>query len=1844
MQTTFQVQGVKESKSLNSEVENEVTKSRSRFEVKHAVRFESSRAEGTPPIVLDNLEDDYVIELTFEDDIKRWVTVKEFKEEFSGTLSGDRATGALVIPQSLNLSKDQTRGIGSWILKSLKVFDFDPIDAVVGKVAEKAAGALAEHIDKRLVEEEDLYLMKGIGAMSALKKGETIKRGGAALILMHGTISNTEKSFKKLPPEIFTELKEHFDGQVYAYEHHTLSRHPIDNAIKLLERIPANKEIHLLSTSRGGLIGELLTRGMQEDDVACFDEIDIDLYEDEDLAELQNSLRELNKLLSDKRPVIKRFVRVACPSGGTTLASGRLDRWLEGLLNVIGKVTGADLGELYGIITDFLLEVKKNSTNPEEMPGLACQMPTSSLIRMLNRRDIEVDADLSVIAGDIQGAGILGKVGVFLTDLFYLEDHDLVVPTRAMYGGVKRKNALFFFDQGSEVSHFNYMRNKETNTRIKTALTVPKTYDLTKEGFAHVNELRRRKAAPDVTRGTVQSRGGEDAPVVFVLPGIMGSNLSVDNHQIWLNALNLSLGKMTRLEYKADSLSYEVAPDSILGRFYGNLVDYLSATHVVIPFPYDWRKSILKEAERFRETLRVTLEETDKPVRIIAHSMGGLVARAALDGGPAVYDSFKKREGSRFIMLGTPNQGSFEIVQVLTGRSRTLNQLATFDLRNKKKRILEIVSSFPGVLELLPFDDEEKTFFDVKTWERLFHKDMMAWESKGKRIFRREWKKKREWVIPKKQHLEKAKQLQEVLGMNSLDPKHTIYVAGYNDKTPINVSEKDNEPVGIIGTTKGDGSVPWETGIPQKLTPWYLPAAHNKLAAHKKSFSAISELLETGSTSLLPHGETPPWASRSTLTQFDMPEELVELFPEEENIEALLFGEDLDRIEVQQPATSLHVSVAHGNLAFCKEAVAMGHYEEQPLVSAEKHLDGFLDNRLSARHSLGAYPGAINSSEVIFAANPDTKPGGAIIVGLGISGQLNPKKLVDTCTAGLVNYAIKYYEHKVPLNDERTLIPISFSSLLIGSGGWGVSIEDSVRSILKSIQRANEKLRTHKVTQNCTLFYSHIQFIELYKDRALEALRISKEVKKELDLGLSDFHTSSEVILEVDQVLQNMDGGQRRIMYREFEGWEQPLTVRGDKQGSLIFTAYGERARAEESSLSIQLSNMDRLVEQAISSSRWDTDLASAMFELLIPNGLKGYANNQKDLMMIVDDVSARYPWELLFDRRSAEKYPIVTQVGYIRRFATTTYRQHVEDVLQKNVLIIGNPGNLPEGFQLLPGASREATLVAKKLQDTKDYKVTALIDEQAKATDIMVQLMANDYKIIHLAGHGVHGHSLDEQGDEAVVQESTKTITGMVLGDGIYLTANELDQMPQVPELVFVNCCFLGTMDDFQSNRFAASFARQLIDMGVKAVIAAGWAVDDAAAQTFAERFYSEMLKGSKFKDAVKDARKETYDKHHDRTNTWGAYQCYGNPNYAFEKNEGSSTEQKTIDLLDREELEIELWNISSRAQTASWQRVSSLKEELTELESHVSAHHSSWLNNTVIQEAFASAFKEVNIFDKSVEYYQKATASNRTSIKSIEQLANIRARKAAMDYEREILTYNAALKEIEQCILDIETLNAAFGETSERLSLLGSAQKRHAMIAGDKQKSDSVRQQELKKTRLEALKKMASHYKNAFKLDENSHYPITNEAFALALKSWIIKPTPTQLKTIKGKIDTALQLAKEKKDKNTKSFWDEIGVSDVEFVQSLYFMAGGNKKYTVELLGKDMDRLAESYIQVWKRFGSAGKLRSVIEQLHVLLVILKTENDFLSSIKPAVDKAAVLNIFETMYQKYRMLLEQEK
>lgn len=1715
--------------------------------IRDAVKVESKRAAGTDELVLEGLANDDVLELTFENGYKRWMTVAEIKEKFSSSVSRSEGTDELLIPQHFPSDDPAERGMAAWVLKALRVLKFDPSKGLMKEATEK--------IDQeRIMPQPGLYCFShGLDQEGKDISTEDLVSKEPLLIFLHGTFSSTNGSFGKLEENVWKNLKNEYGERIFGLDHRTLSASPIQNALDLVRVLPEGAKLHLVSHSRGGLVGELLCRSIRSDGKDPFDEDDIEFKHS---SKEKEQLKELSIELKKKKPKIERFVRIAGAAGGTTLASGRLDRWLEVLINVIGKVTGASATIAYDVITDILLDLKKQSHEPEAIPGVACLLPKSAMVRMLNRSDFKVDADLSVIAGDTLGKDILQNLGVAITNLFFLEDHDLVVHTRSMYGGAKRvKKARYFFLPSPEINHFKYFENEETASRIQEALLD----DLESlEQFIPLHEARRIEAAPrgEITKRSYQKRSGVPQPVVYVLPGIMGTHLSVNDKRIWLNYLELAGGGFANLDIAAQNIE----PDAPMASTYLHLIEYLSATHQVIPFAYDWRKSIIDAAHNLGVEIAAKFKETDQPIRIVAHSMGGLVARAMFALHPNVWEEFKKRDGSRLLLLGTPHQGAYVIPQLLMGKDRTLKLLDLLDFHHSKKELLQWIVQFPGVLELLPFDDDQANYFSTDHWDELFSLT------------------KEKLALPDQVDLDKAKNFSRVLDSSPTDPEKMAYVAGWAPKTPCGIRIKDdkgNNNLHFLGTDEGDGRVPWRTGIPAGMPVWYMEAAHGDLPNNKPDFPAIFELLAYGKTRLLPN--TPQHASRAGQREYPLVDDQPLVFPDQIDLEQAVMYAAPARLEGPREKP-IQVSVAHGNLAFCENPIAVGHYVGDPLVSAESALDHYLDGRLTTYHELGIYPGELGSALVIL--NPEKKPGGAIIVGLGKVGELSPKKMQDTFVTTLMKFAVQTIEGK----PDAEKIEIEFDSLLVGTGDGELSIINSIDAILESVVLVNQSLAQMPSSRKARI--TKVQFVELYKDRVIEATRALLNYPKK-----ERYNINNEV--------QTLEGGWHRAYYQEAPGWWNRMHIRKGYGQSLIFTLPTSRARSEESKLTVQWDNMEKLIEQAVNSTHWNWRLASSMFELLFPNRVKASLSDLSDIVLVVDATSARYPWELIYDRRIGSENPMVVDMGLIRQLTTPVFRTQVIDVNNRNVMVIGNPANTPKEFVDLQGAEQEANSVAKLLEKD-DYNVKSLIGK--RTVEIMTQLFSDDYRILHLAGHGVFEYVRPENRKNP---DEQRKITGMVLGDGVFLTANEINQMMRVPELVFINCCFLGKIDpkddakteqekaqSYARHEFAASLAQRLIEMGVKAVVAAGWAVDDAAAVIFAETFYAYMLGGGMFGEAVKQARAETFKSHGDRTNTWGAYQCYGDPAYKLTKLDKDDLDKDEQRFVDLEEAIVEVNNLIEDAKTTSFQGLDRLKERLEEIKEDIKGINNSWLNDATLNEALGRAYGDIDQFEPAVYHYGIALKhhSAKATIKASEQQANLRARLAvAVSNQGE---NKRAQKLIKVSLRQLEKLNTTFGETTERVSLLGSAYKRQAQITKGK-------------TCQSALKKMEEFYEKAWEINQKT-YPLANMLTAQAVQYWVgIEKNKT---FNQDDLELAVELMTQKLKKQPHDFWAAIENADAILLQ--YLLEGSTKNLQdEELKGKSMEDidLAEIYFTPWKRYGTARELGSVIEHLKFLVMLFE-------------------------------------
>lgn len=265
--------------------------------------------------------------------------------------------------------------------------------------------------------------------------------------------------------------------------------------------------------------------------------------------------------------------------------------------------------------------------------------------------------------------------------------------------------------------------------------------------------------APDLHRLYMESMKVTDQPPVIFIHGVLGSRLkdTKTKEDIWPGAIS----RLFSHDYS--DAAYKITPDTLepklsnaapygifdgaVGQdFYGKIVHTLSdvggykLTKVgkkvnakqknYYVFLYDWRQDNVKSASEladFIEQVRLDYDNPKLKVDIVAHSMGGLIARYYIRYGKqdVVNDNdFDKKltmygaeRVRRVILLGTPNLGSIRSLSLfITGLDIGVNQIAT-----------ETLASMPSLYQLFPHalnnwivtrDGKplERDLYDVHIW------------------------------------------------------------------------------------------------------------------------------------------------------------------------------------------------------------------------------------------------------------------------------------------------------------------------------------------------------------------------------------------------------------------------------------------------------------------------------------------------------------------------------------------------------------------------------------------------------------------------------------------------------------------------------------------------------------------------------------------------------------------------------------------------------------------------------------------------------------------------------------------------------------------------------------------------------------------------------------------------------------------------------------------------------------------------------------------------------------------------------------------------------------------------
>ena len=214
-------------------------------------------------------------------------------------------------------------------------------------------------------------------------------------------------------------------------------------------------------------------------------------------------------------------------------------------------------------------------------------------------------------------------------------------------------------------------------------------------------------AGPDLGRLYRAGTQFPDPTPVILIPGLFGSKLRdrTTGVEVWPGTTRMVLfGDYRQLALDFDRTTLAVRPDNLeafdiadaaLGQdFYGRIIATLRDFGGYVPgvvgappkpgekryyiFPYDWRQDNVETArglDRLIEAIRHDYGNPSLRVDIVAHSMGGLVARYyqrygtedVLDGRASQLTLYGTSRVRKLILLGTPNMGSASSLAAFVG-------------------------------------------------------------------------------------------------------------------------------------------------------------------------------------------------------------------------------------------------------------------------------------------------------------------------------------------------------------------------------------------------------------------------------------------------------------------------------------------------------------------------------------------------------------------------------------------------------------------------------------------------------------------------------------------------------------------------------------------------------------------------------------------------------------------------------------------------------------------------------------------------------------------------------------------------------------------------------------------------------------------------------------------------------------------------------------------------------------------------------------------------------------------------------------------------------------------------
>lgn len=340
-----------------------------------------------------------------------------------------------------------------------------------------------------------------------------------------------------------------------------------------------------------------------------------------------------------------------------------------------------------------------------------------------------------------------------------------------------------------------------------------------------------------LARRAVRAPRRHEAPV-YLLPGIMGTQLGSERAApapadlLWLDPQDVIGGGLERMRLPP---SEQLRPLGALTYSYlGLQLRLRAAGYAVVVHDYDWRADLRELAGELAARWRA---DPAAKLSIVAHSMGGLIARAALamPGGERVH---------RLIALGAPQRGSFGAAQAIRGTYPVVRRLAALDrLHDAEFLAQQVFATFPSIHQLLPAPG-------LGASPDLWATD--NWPAGGPR--------------PDPRLLAAAREFASSL---SEPDARTIAICGVQQRTVVGVRlEADQFHYRV--SDEGDGTVPLSSAQLAGGDNYYVRCEHSALPRSATVGRAVVELLRRGRTTRLAARHAPRAGGEVTVSDGEL--------------------------------------------------------------------------------------------------------------------------------------------------------------------------------------------------------------------------------------------------------------------------------------------------------------------------------------------------------------------------------------------------------------------------------------------------------------------------------------------------------------------------------------------------------------------------------------------------------------------------------------------------------------------------------------------------------------------------------------------------------------------------------------------------------------------------------------------------------------------------------------------------------------------------------------------------------------------------------------------------------------